>query len=118
MLVIGAPSASWLIALQDAGAKVVHVLARDAAQVTALRGALQAEKRYGTISVVSWDGQALPHTNDFVDRIIVANPDITPTRSRNKKESLAPLGTALIAPEQGQEIAWRQLANRQQSMAK
>ena len=71
----------------------VHALESDGDRLRALRRRLQAEGRYGRVSVSRFDGESLPYIDNLVNVVAIEDGSVTETEVMRV---LAPRGIALI----------------------
>ena len=71
----------------------VHGLENDGARVTALRERLQADGRYGRVSVSQFNGETLPYINNLVNLVAIEGESVAQAEAMRV---LAPRGIALL----------------------
>ena len=91
--VIGAADAELPMALSQQGRFVVHCLDRDPARCESLRKAICERGAYGTVSAGTFDGAALPYTDNLINVAVLAGE---PVGAAEALRVLAPLGTGFV----------------------
>jgi len=91
--VIGADDAELPMALSQQGRFVVHCLDRDPARCESLRKAICERGAYGTVSAGTFDGAALPYTDNLINVAVLAGE---PVGAAEALRVLAPLGTGFV----------------------
>ncbi|HUT11409.1 MAG TPA: PQQ-binding-like beta-propeller repeat protein [Thermoguttaceae bacterium] len=94
VVIVGGSDASY----DDAAGSgcTVHGLEADDARVHALRTRLEADGRYGRVSVSPFDGAALPYIDNLVNLVAIEDGSVTEAEAMRV---LAPRGIALIHRE-------------------
>jgi outer membrane protein assembly factor BamB len=72
---------------------IVQALGKSAAEVSKAREQIRAMGKYGKVSVVQWDGAALPYVDNLVNLLVDKNGQIS---KEEATRVLAPRGVALI----------------------
>jgi len=99
--VVGSDDADLALAIARQGSFVVHALAAEPKRCDAMRQAIRAQGRYGTVSAATLDGGRLPYTPNLVNIVVADRWPELQKKGLSPKEILrvlAPLGTAFIGP--------------------
>ena len=92
--------ADLAVALAKRGNFLVHCLTSDAKRCDALRQAIRAEGRYGSVSVSRWEGARLPYAANLVNAVVIPAPARVAENQLAPQEIervLTPLGAAFVA---------------------
>lgn len=72
---VGCGDGRLTAALSRGGSNVVHGLTRQSSQLSAARQYLRDQQLYGTVSVMYWEGSALPYVDHLVNLLVLEDAD-------------------------------------------